>query len=139
MSFTNSAGAGRCGQQLTLAEAGIKSLANGGGGGGEATDHAIVADQLLENAARENTLGAVGDMELLAAQAARVIDHLGQLLSGANRRGGFQQHEIAGVEHRGNGAGCCEHIVDIGLRGFRRPRCGRGWGQQSGKRQPGLV
>ena len=74
-------------------------------GGGRNTDHAVVADQLLEDAAWQHPLGTVGDMELLAAEAALLGDHLSHLLSGAHRRGG-QQHEIAGSQDRRNGTGC---------------------------------
>ena len=41
----------------------------GSGGWSEAADHAVVDDQ-FRGCAREHTLGAVGDMELLAAQTA---------------------------------------------------------------------
>ena len=96
-------GTGRGGQELALAEAGIEGLAGGGGGWGEAADNAVVADQLLEDAAGEHTLRAVGDVELLAVQATHFSDHPGHLLSGAYRRSGFQQHKIAGANHRRNG------------------------------------
>ena len=46
---------------------------------------------------------------LLAAEAARFSDHVGHLLGGAHRRGGFQQHEIAGAQHRRNGTSCSQH------------------------------
>ena len=75
----------RGGEQLTLAEAGIESLASGSGCGGKATDHPVVADQLLEDATGEHPLRAVGDVELLAAQAARISDYLGQVLRGTHR------------------------------------------------------
>ena len=82
----------------------------------KAADHAVVADQLLENAAGEHTLGAVGDVELIAIQATRFSDHPGDVLSGTYGRSGFKQYEIVGADHRRNCAGCGEHIVDIGLR-----------------------
>jgi len=53
-------GASGGGKQLALAEGGIEGLACFCGGGGETTDHAVVADQLLQDAARQHALRAVG-------------------------------------------------------------------------------
>ena len=98
-----------------MTEAGVEGLAGLSRCRGEATDHAIVANQLLEDAAGQHPLRAISDVELLAAQAVIICDHLGNLFGCAYGRGGFQKHEIAWPQYRRDGTRDGKHVIGVGL------------------------
>ncbi len=74
---------------------------------GDPADRAIVVGQLFENAAGQHALGAIGDGHVGRAVdeagqcevAAFGGDRVAQLLGGADRRGRFEDHRVARLEH----------------------------------------
>ncbi|MNZ37425.1 hypothetical protein D3C78_548700 [compost metagenome] len=106
-----------------------KHLVDLGGGGGaglvHATDDAIVFHQLADHLTWQNPLRAVRhkDIRGLALShsvregqiAALFRQPFGHLLGGADRRRGFQYHQVAFLQHGGQGAGGALDIFQIRL------------------------
>ena len=84
-------------------------------------DRAVVVGQFLQDPAGQHPLGAVGDREVgnVGGQAralevrAACRDQVAQCLGRADRRGRFEDHRVAALEHLGDGFAGSEDIGDV--------------------------
>jgi hypothetical protein len=101
--------AGIGGEALAFNEDLIELFGEGCGGGGEATDDPVIADNFPENVAGKDPFRAVGDVEV------ELGEPFGEFFSGADRRGGLEDDEIAVLEDGRNGFGCSFDVGEVGF------------------------
>lgn len=108
---------------FALHEGFVQAYGRFGAARGQAADHAIVLHQLLQHLPGQHALGAVGDADVgfFASRLRKTqvrpgfSQPGGHLLGGAHGGGGFQNDEVAALQHRGDGLAGGLDVAEVGL------------------------